>query len=161
MEGSIGRIQSLIRGVREVRNRYQIDNRTPLSVVIRSGLEASAEVRELSSFLTDIAGAKVEGLGPKVDKPTCAASVMSGDMELFISLEGLIDPQVELVRTDKTIQEKQKQLTTLQSRLANVDFVAKAPKELVETQKQQVLDWQAQLVSLEEVRQSLIGLARK
>ena len=161
VEGSIGRIQSLIRGVREVRNRYQIDNRTPLSVVIRSGLEASAEVRELSSFLTDIAGAKVEGLGPKVDKPTCAASVMSGDMELFISLEGLIDPQVELVRTDKTIQEKQKQLTTLQSRLANADFVAKAPKELVETQKQQVLDWQAQLVSLEEVRQSLIGLARK
>ncbi len=161
VERSIARIQSIIRAVREVRNRYQIDNRTPLSVVIRCGLDASVEVTDLSTFLTDLAGAQMEGLGPKVVKPACAASIMLGDMELFINLQGLIDPQVELVRTEKAIQEKQKQVATLQTRLANADFVGKAPKELVETQKQQVVDWQAQLISLEEVRQSLILLAGK
>jgi valyl-tRNA synthetase len=161
IEGSIERIQNLIRSVREVRNRYQIDNRTPLAVAIRCSAETASQIISLASFLTDIAGAQIGSLGSEAIKPSCAATAVAGDVEMFINLEGLIDPKAELTRTEKQIVDKQKQLNSLQGRLANADFIAKAPKELVETQKQQVAEWQTQLLSLEEVRQSLLGLVGK
>ena len=56
-----------------------------------------------------------------------------------------------------------KPLSFFASALIAIPFLlhAKAPKELVETQKQQVAEWQTQLLSLEEVRQSLLGLVGK
>ena len=161
IEGSIEKIQNLIRSVREVRNRYQIDSRTKLAVSIRCSFETASQVASLVSFLEDIAGAQIVSLGTEAVKPNCAATAVAGDVEIFINLEGLIDPKAELARTEKQILDKQKQLNSLEGRLANADFIAKAPKELVETQKQQVAEWRAQLVSLEEVRQSLVGLVGK
>src|SRR5205814_411798 len=52
MERRISRMQQLVRGVRDVRNRYNaIDARTPLDVFIRCPREAADDFRALAPFI--------------------------------------------------------------------------------------------------------------
>lgn len=158
-EKDISRLQDVIRTVREVRNRYQIDSRTKLKCSIRCGADVASSLGRLKAFLVDLAGVDPLELGPQAVKPRCASSTVLGDLEVSIDLEGLIDPQAELARTDKMILEKEKQSKSLSARLSNPDFVARAPRELVESQKAQVADLENQIASLKEVRQALVQLA--
>ncbi len=158
VEKEVHRFQELVRGIREARNRYQIDNRTRLKCAIKCTAETAQSIQKLSSFLNDLAAADIVAMGPEATKPRCATSSVTADAELFIDLEGLIDPKAELARTEKQIQDKEKQGKSLSSRLANADFVAKAPKELVESQKAQVAEIEGQIASLQEVKASLLAL---
>src|SRR5262249_52093109 len=51
MEARIGRMQDLVQGVREVRNHYRIDQKTPLDVSVRCEGEVAADFRTLEPFL--------------------------------------------------------------------------------------------------------------
>jgi len=48
-----------------------------------------------------------------------------------------------------------KQLTTLQSRLSNEGFVAKAPPQVVEAERAKAADWGTRLTQLREKRAAL------
>ena len=56
MEQRIGRMQELMRAVREVRNRYMIDAKTPLDVFVRTGEQVAADFEQLRPFIVLLAG---------------------------------------------------------------------------------------------------------
>src|SRR5262245_777940 len=56
MERRILRMQDLMRAVREIRNRYKLDARTPLDVAVRCGAEAAADFGLLRPFIAQLAG---------------------------------------------------------------------------------------------------------
>ncbi|MFO0966914.1 MAG: valine--tRNA ligase [Gemmataceae bacterium] len=149
IEGRFARMQELIRSVREVRNRYGIDNRTPLDVFARCSEEIARDFSALSAFITMLAGVGKLECGPAVEKPAQAAGHVSGDFEMYVSLAGLIDVVAEAKRLEKQIAEKQKFLQAAQAKLANEGFVSRAPKEVVEQQREQVGDLQKQIASLQ------------
>ena len=55
----------------------------------------------------------------------------TGDLEVVVHLEGLIDPVKEKERLDREIARAQKDLQGLQKRFENPSFVARAPPEVV------------------------------
>ena len=55
-ETSIGRMQDLVRGIREIRNRYMVDAKTELSVSVRCGKDVANELRPLEPFIGQLAG---------------------------------------------------------------------------------------------------------
>src|SRR6059058_4357699 len=91
MERRIARMQDLVRAVREVRNRYTIDSRTPLDVFLRCGEAVAEDFRQLAPFITLLAGAGRLEIGAAVAKPPQAATHVHPDFEAYVSLAGLID----------------------------------------------------------------------
>jgi valyl-tRNA synthetase len=148
-ERRIGRMQELVRSVREVRNHYNVEPRTPLDAHVRCSEEVAADFRALAPFITQLAGVGRLELGPKVAKPTQAASHVTPDFELYISLAGLIDLAAELKRSEKQLAEKRKALTAAQAKLDNPNFVNKAPAEVVQQIREQIADLQKQIGALE------------
>jgi valyl-tRNA synthetase len=63
--------------------------------------------------------------------PKLSGSNASGDVEVVMHLEGLIDPQKEKDRLAREIAKADKDLAGLKKRFENADFVAKAPPEVV------------------------------
>ncbi len=161
MEQRIGRMQELIRAVREVRNRYQVDAKTPLDVFIRCPQEIASDFQTLKPFLVLLSGVGQLEAGPDTKKPAQSASNVQPDFETFISLEGLIDVGEEIKRLEKQLGEKQKHLKSTEGKLTNENFVKKAPPEVVEEQRVLAEDLKKQIQSMEtnlaELKKSLEG----
>jgi valyl-tRNA synthetase len=155
MEKRIARMQELVRIVREVRNRYMIDGKTPLDVSARCSEEIARDFRSLSPFIGLLAGVGNLQTGPDVKKPPQAATQVSPEFDAYVSLKGLIDRAAEVKRSEKQLAEKAKQLEATKKKLENEQFIANAPKEVVEQQRQLVTDLQQQIRAIEETIRDL------
>src|SRR5262249_7576467 len=56
IEQRFARLQALVRGVREVRNRYMVNERQPLDVSVRCAERVAADFRALAPFVAQLAG---------------------------------------------------------------------------------------------------------
>jgi valyl-tRNA synthetase len=157
METRIARMQELVRVVRDVRNRYSVDGRTPLNTFVRCNETVATDFAALRPFIIQLAGVGTLECGPNTKKPKQAASQVTPEFEAYVSLEGLIDPEAEVKRLEKQVTDKKKQLDGTKGKLANEGFVSRAPAEVVAQQREQVVDLEKQIASLEETIRELRG----
>ena len=73
-------------------------------------------------------------------------------MKVLIPLGSLIDKQAELDRLGKEMEKIEKDLLKAKTKLANPDFVARAPKNVVEQENQRVQQFEAALANLRHQR---------
>jgi valyl-tRNA synthetase len=150
VEVRIGRMQELVGSVREVRNRYTIDPKTAVDVFVRCGPAVAEDFRALAPFITALAGVGRLESGPDTVKPKQSATCVSGEFEAYVPLAGLIDVKAELARLEKQKAEKLRVLQAARAKLANSNFVDRAPPEVVQQEKDRVNDLQAQIQVIEE-----------
>ncbi len=144
----VGRMQELVRSVREVRNRYNIEPRAALDVFVRGSAALAADFRALAPFIVQLAGVGKLEAGPDTAKPPQAAGHVIPDFEVYVSLAGLIDPAAEVKRLQKQLAEKQKFLAGTQAKLATESFVKNAPPEVVQQQRDKVAEVQKQIETI-------------
>jgi valyl-tRNA synthetase len=73
--------------------------------------------------------------------PADSAKAMVGaGIEIVMPLGGLIDVAAEKTRIAKDIGKADKEITTLERKLGNADFLAKAPEDVVAEQRQRLAD---------------------
>jgi valyl-tRNA synthetase len=148
METSMARMQELVRSVREVRNRYNIEPRSPLDVFVRCSEMVMMTFDELAPFIKLLAGVGQLQCGPAMPKPPQAASHLTPEFEMYVSLKGLIDPAAEIKRLEKQLADKRKQLQGTQAKLENANFVKNAPPEIVAQQQAQVEELKKQIETI-------------
>jgi valyl-tRNA synthetase len=149
MEQRIARMQELVRFVREVRNRYQLDAKLSLDVSVRCSDTLAQDYRSLGPFITLLAGVGSLECGPSQRKPAQAAGHVHPEFEAYVSLQGLIDVEKETKRLQKLLGEKSKQLQTAEAKLSNASFVDKAPADVVQQQKNLVASLEEQIKIIE------------
>src|SRR5207244_4319760 len=110
MEHRMARMQELVRMIREVRNRYNVDARTHLDVFVRCANAVAADFRVLMPFITTLAAVGRLECGQGIDKPPQSASHVHPEFEAYVSLRGLIDVAEEGKRLEKQLLEKRKHL---------------------------------------------------
>ena len=89
----------------------------------------------------------------------CAVTpIRLGDSEVdvIIPLEGLVDLAKEVTRLKKLIEKQEKDMKIIHGKLSNEKFVANAPEEVVEADKQLLVSITSKV---EEMRQSLLRLS--
>jgi valyl-tRNA synthetase len=148
METRIGRMQELVRAVREVRNRYNL--KTSLDVFVRCSESIADDFRTLTPFINALAGVGRLECGPQTAKPRQAATHVTPEFEVYVALAGLIDREAEKARLEKQRAEKVKHLQAARAKLSNAKFVENAPAEVVQQQRDLVADLQAQIKAIEE-----------
>jgi valyl-tRNA synthetase len=156
MEQRMARMQELVRFVREVRNRYQLDGKASLDVSVRCSEATAEDFRQLTSFIRLLAGVGRLECGPLEHKPSQSAGHVDPDFEAYVSLRGLIDVAQEIKRLEKQLAEKQKHLHGAMAKLENPNFVNKAPADVVQQQHDLVADLQKQIQALENNLKELL-----
>jgi valyl-tRNA synthetase len=155
METRIGRMQELVRAVREVRNRYGVDQKTNLDTYVRCSEAVAEDFRALTPFIAALAGVGQLECGPDTAKPRQSATHVHPEFEAYVSLRGLIDPAAEIARSQKQLAEKLKHLQSARGKLGNAGFVERAPAEVVQQQRDLVADLQKQIKIIEEILREL------
>ena len=69
-------------------------------------------------------------------------------MRLLIPLAGLIDKAAEQARLQKNIQKLEQETVRLNGKLGNENFVARAPQDVVDKEKEKLADAESALASL-------------
>ncbi|MBP3956102.1 valine--tRNA ligase [Gemmata sp. G18] len=150
VEARFARMQDLVKSVREVRNRYQVDDKTRLDVSVKSSDAVAADFNALATFIGPLAGIATLTAGPTATKPKQAGGIVRPEFEAYVSLAGLIDVGAEIKRLEKQIGDKRKSLDGTKAKLANEKFVAGAPPEVVQQQRDLVTDVEKQIAAMEE-----------
>jgi valyl-tRNA synthetase len=150
VEARFARMQELVRGVREVRNRYQVDDKTKLDVAVKCSADVAAEFNALAVFIGPLASIANLTAGPAVAKPKPSGAVVRPEFEAYVALAGHIDEAAEAKRLEKQIADKKKSLEGTKAKLANEKFVSSAPADVVQAQRDLLADIEKQIVSLEE-----------
>jgi valyl-tRNA synthetase len=148
IEQRIACMQDLVRGIREIRNRYMVEPRTPVDVAVRCAQPVAAELAALAPFIASLANVGSLNCGPDQRKPAQSAAHVHPDFDAYVSLQGLIDVGAELARLTKQVGEKEKHLAATRSKLANEGFVSRAPADVVRQQRELAADLEAQIQTL-------------
>ncbi|MCM8774999.1 MAG: valine--tRNA ligase [Candidatus Omnitrophica bacterium] len=143
-------LQRAVKGIRDLRLRLQLPPTQKLSAVIAS------DQSEILSVLKDHEGqikilARLEGfdLKPSFEKTKAFVANAFSDFEVFIRIEGLVDPVKERGRLEHKIAEARSRIDLIQRKLADPDFTAKAPESLVQKEREKLVDAQRVLKSHE------------
>jgi valyl-tRNA synthetase len=75
--------------------------------------------------------------------------------ELFLPLEGLIDPNAERERVAREITKVESELAKVRAKLADENFTKKVPAKVLEDHQQREADWSAQLTKLQAMLTAL------
>ncbi len=79
--------------------------------------------------------ARIETFDHVTDMPQGAIQIVIGGMTLGLPVADIIDLDKERERLNKEIQKHEKEIKQIEGKLANENFVSKAPAEVVEEQK--------------------------
>jgi valyl-tRNA synthetase len=104
-----------------------------------------AKIESLHEFSEDLAG-------------QATASAVVGNVELFVPLAELIDLKKEKIRLEKELQRLQGLNRSISNKLANENFVKKAPAKVVEAEKNKLLKIQESLKKVENNFENLTGI---
>nr|MCH9685093.1 valine--tRNA ligase [Deltaproteobacteria bacterium] len=111
---------------------------TPVEVVVRSDdatiRESLSRVRESAAFLGRMKSLTVLDADGQLPKES-AVAVVDG-VEIGLPLAGLVDLDEERKRLAKEIAKKTKELSGLDRKLSNEAFLAKAPADVVERERE-------------------------
>jgi len=152
-------IKKVVNGIRNIRGEMDISPAKPIPVCFSNGdSEDKRRLQEnepLLQFL--IRPESLTWLHP-TDKLPIAAPHLVGEMEVLVPMAGLIDKEVEIVRLDKEIERKQKDLSRSEAKIANPNFVDRAPPEVVGKERDKVLDLKSALQKLQHQRRRIDSL---
>ena len=114
--------------------------------------------RTWSAWLQSLAKTEsIEALTDGNSAPESATTLL-GEMKLLVPLEGLIDKNAETTRLNKEIERLNKDLSRAETKLANPDFVERAPKDVVEKEQARLREFKAAIDKLNEQLETLSRL---
>jgi valyl-tRNA synthetase len=141
-----------IRAIRNMRAEVKVGPGQKVNSIIQTDDEDSYHTFvEGHEYICDMA--EVESLEIRAnteENPAKALASIVGGAEVYLPLEGLIDVGAELKRLQSELDEAREYLAESRSRLANEDFVEKAPREVVNRERERVARQSERVTRLEE-----------
>jgi valyl-tRNA synthetase len=149
-EQQLDEIISIISALRVIRAENQNIKNETLNLIISNDLnsEMQSVINENEAMIAGIA--KLDGIEFSDKIPAEAIEKTMDGYKLIIPLEGLIDPEEEMIRLQKELADVENDLKIINSKLANEQFTSKAPPAVVEKEKAKVLDAESKKVLLEK-----------
>ena len=137
--------RDLVVKVRRFRAEHGLSPRHPLEIEIADpdGVASPWWSVQFAS-LADVEPVFVDA----VPERTGWTRLVSGSVQAFVSLEGIVDVDAERERLRKAIADVEGQLAASQKKLANESFTTRAPAEIVQKERDKLAEFEARLDKL-------------
>jgi len=126
-------VQGIVAEIRAVRATFDVPAKTKVDVVVSCSDEKQPSVvldnAETVKFLANVD--KINA-GRKISRPAGSAAAVLGPAEIFIPLGNILNIDKERVRLSKKLEQLDKELLGVHTKLMNQDFVSRAKPEVVE-----------------------------
>ncbi len=155
-EAEIGWVIDLVTAIRSVRAEMNISAQIPL-VLAAASPETKARATRWAEFIKRLA--RVSGISSADAAPQGSVQlVVRGEM-VALPLKGVIDLSAERARLAKEMQRADADIARVDAKLGNANFVARAPEEVVEEEKEKRAEALARKEKIAEALDRLQGAA--
>ena len=134
---------------RNLRAEYRIPSNKRVKMILRPTVPGDFAV------FANLAGAEPFEVNPDFEAPRGMPMVLTPLGQVFLPLEGAVDVQAEKERLAREIVKLESELTTVRKKLANANFVDRAPAAVVEEHRQRERDFNSRL---DQLRERVAGL---
>jgi valyl-tRNA synthetase len=151
-ENSFELLRTGIIAIRNLRNEYGVEAGRWIEATIVTGDDSNllTDVAPLISRLARVDLERLTIVGALPEKPTNAATLVLGNIEIFSPLAGLVDLQAERTRLHKELADTEADITRREQKLANDKFVTRAPENVVQRERDHLAMAQATAERLRE-----------
>ena len=94
--------------------------------------------------------AKLSSITPVAEAPADAATALAGDLVILAPLADLIDPRAERGKLKKELAALNSEKQRISGKLANQNFIDRAPPEIVEKERRKLAEIDAAAAKLAE-----------
>lgn len=147
-------VMQFINGIRSIRSQMNIAPKKQLPVLLKDAAAIDEQrLQQNHDFISRLAN--LESIELLNGEAPAAATALVGKMEILIPLEGLIDKAAEIARLDKEISKLDKIIKQSAGKLANENYVAKAPADVVAKEREKLAELEQSLSQLQQQRTAL------
>ena len=149
VEREFALMQETIVAIRNVRNEHKVDVKKVITVSVNAADAATQAVLQSNAATIQLlATCTINTIATGLAAPAGAVRTMVGANEIYV--EGMVDADAEKARVAKREEELTKVIASLEGRMANAGYVAKAPPRLIEETKKQLAEAEAELAKLRQ-----------
>jgi valyl-tRNA synthetase len=136
-EAEMELVMSVIGAIRNVRSELNIPPAKQVEVVLQSKNGGALNTLERNRiYVGSLARATQMAFQPEGEKPKVSATSVVGDVEVFVPLKGLINLDEEEKRIQKEISKVAEELSRINLKMHNEEFLRKAKAEAVEKERE-------------------------
>jgi valyl-tRNA synthetase len=152
-------IKQAITAVRNIRAEMNIAPSKMLEVLLRNAsADAQRRVQENQSFIEKLARLESITLLPAGDKGPVSVTKLVEGAELLIPMAGFIDKDAEIARLTKEMGKLDAEIASIEGKLSNEGFVARAPEAVVAKERERLAACQEGKVKLQEQQATIAAL---
>ncbi|MFN8487520.1 MAG: valine--tRNA ligase [Caldilineaceae bacterium] len=148
---AFGRIQEIVRSIRNARAEYNVEAARRIAAQINAG-DYAQTLQNNVTLLTRLAqlDSNASTIAPTLPAPEKAITLATGGVTVYLPLAGLVDLDAERKRLQKEIENLAKQAQRIEGLLGNPGFTNKAPAEVIERERAKLSDLQSKRDQLAE-----------
>ena len=156
-EAGMALLMEIVRGIRNVRAEYNVQAGKRIPAVIAAGeaLKLLESRRPLFVFLARLDEAALQ-IVPESEKLPQAATLVVGEVVVYLPLAGMIDLEAERTRLRKKLAGVEKRIAASRARLDG-PFAQKAPAHVVEAERRRLAEMESEAAQLRENLAALEG----
>ncbi len=140
-----------------MKNEVGVEARKKSEVVLKiSNVEAEKILKFNENYIVELAAA--EPITFTDEKPQHALAGVAEGVEIFLPLKGLIDTEKEIARLTKELEKLRKGISVTVGKLNNEKFIAKAPADVVQAEREKLATAQEKISSVESRIEQLKNL---
>ena len=139
-DDSVDLLKQLVTAIRTIRSSMNVPQDKKANILIRGVGDNRSKIESFEDILIALGRIESLTLADELEKPAQSATAVVKKMELFVPLKGLIDLDQEIERLSKRINELSGHLKNTEKKLANKNFVDRAPENVVKHENQKLKD---------------------
>lgn len=152
-------IKQTITAVRNIRAEMNIAPSKPLAVLLSNAdADAQRRIQQNQCFIARLARLESIALLPVGEKGPLSFTKLIEGAELLIPMAGFIDKEAEIARLAKEMSKLDAEITSIEGKLANAGFVARAPEALVAKERDRLASCKEGKVKLQEQQATITTL---
>ncbi|QDU26102.1 Valine--tRNA ligase [Anatilimnocola aggregata] len=156
-EARFATFQAALGALREIRSRQNIAMKSPIEFSVTCSAETAALLTPMLPYLQSMANAKPIEMGPQATAPANHSKAALPGMDIYVDLKDFIDVQAEIAKNQQLEQKLLGIIKGKEAKLSNESFVARAPANVVQVEREALEAAQTQLAA---VKQTLEALAK-
>ena len=157
IEKQMESLKSLITTIRTLRNEMNVPIAKKADVVVLPANDDMHKVFfENRGYILDLATVNNLKLDRNASRPGKSAAGISDNSEVFVVLKGLIDIDRERTRLTKEIDRRNNFISGLERKLHNEGFLSKAPKEVIQQEREKLDGAREELKKLSSNLEALV-----
>lgn len=150
-------VQNIINSIRNIRGELSVPPSKNIDIIVNFPDHQKEEtIKKYQSYFHRLARVTTIQTLKNSDKPKHSASAVVDGGEIFIPLEGLIDLDRERERIQKEIIHAKTMIESIEKKLANDSFTNRAPKNVVDIEREKLKNFRENLEKLEKNLASLL-----